>query len=304
MSNKVLVTGANGFVGSWCVRTLLDKGYDVTACVHKNSDRIDHLGIRIVRADLSIKDSINLITEQAENCDVIIHLAADIRVPGDDQSILSNTIGSYNVGILAQKMGCKKVIYLSSLPLIGMPCQVPITENHPIMPLTIYHETKLAGEVILSQLCGDRIVISLRAASPIGYGMNPNNYLSFLMNKAGNNDNISIYGKGKRVQNYIDVRDLCNAFILGMNASHSGTYVLPGYSSISNIDLANKVVSIMKSKSKVVYADKSDIHEDERWILDGTKIQKDLGYIPKYSVDDTIKWIMDEKRVDENSYFF
>lgn len=295
MSKKILVTGANGFIGSWCIRLLLKKGYDVIACIHHNSDRIDQLGVRFIRADISCKDSIDLITKQADNCDVIIHLAADIRVPGDDQSILSNTIGTYNVGILAQKLDCKTVIYLSSLPVIGMPYEIPITEKHPVLPLTVYHETKFAGEVILSQLCSDKIVLSLRAASPIGLGMNPNNYLSFLMNRAEANEKIIIYGKGKRVQNYIDVRDLCDAFLLGINASQSGIYVLPGYSSISNIDLANKVVKIMKSQSTIEYADRLDIHEDERWIPDGTKIKKDLGYIPKHSVDETIRWIMDGK---------
>lgn len=289
---KVLVTGANGFVGSYCVKYLIEHGYNVISLIHHSYNRLVGIDTKIIESDISDRFCINRISEEIGECEFLIHLAADIRVPGDDISIINNELGTYNIGLIARMLNTSKIVYLSSIPLIGVPCQLPINENHPVMPLTIYHETKLAGEVILSQLCSDKIVVSLRAASPIGIGMNPNNYLSFLISCAQANKPITLYGQGQRVQNYIDVRDLCSALLNSLNVGESDTYVLPGYQSISNLELAKRVISITGSNSIVQFAGMPDIHEQEKWILDGSKIKADLGYVPEHPLEETIKWII------------
>ncbi len=190
---------AAGFIGRYVVDALLQEGYEVTALVRKKPKQFDDRVVA-VEADICKEDIEQRTKGLVKKCGTLIHLAADLDMRGSDQTILTNCLGTYHVAGLAKAIGVKRFVYLSSIPVIGVPKDLPITELHPIEPKMLYHITKYAGEQIVRQELSESIqTVILRIPSPIGKGMNPNLYLSFLLRKCQKNETIELYGEGGKI---------------------------------------------------------------------------------------------------------
>lgn len=156
-NKKVLVTGADGFIGSHLVERLVKEGAKVRAFAYYNSfnswgwmdsfpkktlDQID-----VFTGD--IRDPNGVLTA-AQGCDVIFHLAALIGIPfsyhSPDSYVDTNVKGTLNVLQAAKQLGVKKVVHTSTSEVYGTAQQVPITEEHPINPQSPYAATKSAAD--------------------------------------------------------------------------------------------------------------------------------------------------------------
>lgn len=292
MKDNVLVTGAAGFIGRYVVDALLQEGYEVTALVRKKPKQFDDRVV-VVEADICKEDIEQRTKGLVKKCGTLIHLAADLDMRGSDQTILTNCLGTYHVAGLAKAIGVKRFVYLSSIPVIGVPKDLPITELHPIEPKTLYHITKYAGEQIVRQELSESIqTVILRIPSPIGKGMNPNFYLPFLLRKCQKNETIELYGEGKRSQNYIDVRDIASAVLCSISSEKSGLYLIAGKKEITNQKLAFLCRKITGSVSEIVWGRREDPEEENQWVISGEKARKELGFIPRYELAETIRWMI------------
>lgn len=130
----VLVTGGSGFVGSRVVRKLLQRGEEVRCLVRKTSPRgnLDGLGVTLVTGDLQDPASLR---EAVRDVSVVYHVAADYRLWSKDPQELyrSNVDGTRNLLEAAEKAGCERIVYCSSVGALGIPKDgTPGTETTPV----------------------------------------------------------------------------------------------------------------------------------------------------------------------------
>ncbi len=156
-SKKVLVTGADGFIGSHLVEALLGLGCDVRAFVYYNSFSswgwLDTLPPDVIR-DLDvfsgdIRDP-NGVFEAMQGCDVVFHLAALIAIPfsyhSPDSYVDTNIKGTLNVLQAARRLGTERVLITSTSEVYGTAQYAPIDEKHPFQGQSPYSATKIGAD--------------------------------------------------------------------------------------------------------------------------------------------------------------
>jgi dTDP-glucose 4,6-dehydratase len=157
MSRKVLVTGADGFIGSHLAEALVRRGDDVTAFVLYNS--FDSWGwldaapqevrdfLRVYAGD--VRDPV-AVKEAMRGCEVVLHLAALIAIPYSYRAPASyvdtNIKGTLNILEAAREFDTAKVIHTSTSEVYGTARFVPITEEHPLQGQSPYSATKIAAD--------------------------------------------------------------------------------------------------------------------------------------------------------------
>lgn len=154
---KVLVTGADGFIGSHLVEELVRKGYQVKAFVYYNSFNtwgwLDTLSkdvmenVEIFQGD--IRDP-NGVEEAMKDVEAVFHLAALIAIPfsyhSPDTYVDTNIKGTLNVLQAARKLGTKRVLVTSTSEVYGTAQYVPIDEKHPFQGQSPYSATKIGAD--------------------------------------------------------------------------------------------------------------------------------------------------------------
>lgn len=154
---KILVTGADGFIGSHLTETLVRQGRDVRAFVLYNSFNswgwLDHSSSD-VRDDLDvfsgdIRDPHGVRTAM-QGCDAVLHLAALIAIPysyhSPDTYVDTNIKGTLNVLQAARELGVQRVIHTSTSEVYGTARFVPITEDHPLQAQSPYSASKIGAD--------------------------------------------------------------------------------------------------------------------------------------------------------------
>ena len=156
---KILVTGADGFIGSHLVEHLVQEGADVRAFVYYNSFNswgwLDHSPAS-VRQSLDvfsgdIRDAHGVRTAM-KGCDVVLHLAALIAIPysyhSPDTYVDTNVKGTLNVVQAARDLGVERVVHTSTSEVYGTARFVPITEEHPLQGQSPYSASKIGADQI------------------------------------------------------------------------------------------------------------------------------------------------------------
>lgn len=277
----LLITGANGFMGQSIVKNLMGE-FDITATGRQDKSVVPN--VDYVSADFSDTNFVPAFNNH--KFDYIIHVGACVSHDNTNKNLISaNCLGIMNVADLAIKNNAK-IIFISGVPVIGTPIQIPITENHPTNPISVYHASKLFGEYITGIYNG----ISLRIPSPIGVGMPDNKILPVFISNAIKNRDITLMGNGGRIQNYIDVADIANAVrnIINSDKNISGVYNLAGAHSYSNLELAQICIDVCKSHSNIVFSG-TDALENDKWVISTSKAYNDFGFVPKIDIRETIK---------------
>lgn len=156
---KILVTGADGFIGSHLTEALLMRGYDTRAFVYYNSFNswgwLDHLDPELLKSlDVfagDIRDP-HGVREAMKGCDVVLHLAALIAIPysyhSPDTYVDTNVKGTLNVVQAARELGVAKVVHTSTSEVYGTARFVPITEEHPLQGQSPYSASKIGADQI------------------------------------------------------------------------------------------------------------------------------------------------------------
>ncbi|MCH8010403.1 MAG: NAD(P)-dependent oxidoreductase [Candidatus Marinimicrobia bacterium] len=319
---KVLVTGANGFIGSHLVDRLLEKNYEVTALVRETSRLgwLKNKPIRMITGDIRFPDTL---PDVVKDQDAIFHVAGVINGKNYSDYADTNHTGTENLmnAILKHNPSIQKVIYLSSLSTGGPTTpDHPLTEADPSNPLTAYGKTKYAGERVVLDLHDRLNVIAIRP--PVVYGARDLGILGFFQ-LVSKHVRINL-GFRDRYVTMIYVSDLVDALILPIETEiKSGEfyYVSDGTPNRTWLGLQQiiaKALGIWTLKLKVpltplfLYASvmhgyqlltgiKTRINltryrllTQHAWTCDCTKIMNELGYKPKITLEkgifDTVEW--------------
>jgi NAD dependent epimerase/dehydratase len=157
--HTILVTGADGFIGSHLVEALARRGCRVRAMVLYNSfgswGWLDRMGddvrgrVEVVMSD--VRDSA-AVDEAVAGCGVVFHLAALIAIPysyrAPESYVDTNVRGTLNVVQAARRHGVRKVVHTSTSEVYGSARFVPITEDHPLQPQSPYSASKIGADQI------------------------------------------------------------------------------------------------------------------------------------------------------------
>ena len=157
MKDKILITGINGFVGNE-VANLLCNQYDVWG-IGRQSYSKNPLHTSYEQVDLTDEKSM-LDYASRHRFDHIVHCAASLSFNDTKTLFDANIAGVYNLLKVADMTGVKSIVYISSLPVIGVPLVLPITESHPVNPRTNYHLSKYRGIVASKQSTSQRNLVA------------------------------------------------------------------------------------------------------------------------------------------------
>ena len=310
---RILVTGGAGYIGSFMTNRLLDNGYNVFVIDSLEKGHIDAIDKRAAfeQGDLKNIEFIEKLFRR-ESFDAIMHFAGYISVEESvkkpDLYYKNNVDGSRNLISAALRIGkIDKFIFSSTAAVYGNPLEVPIPEDHPKNPTSPYGKTKLEVEEMLKSFQKDGLnFVILRyfnaAGAAIDGGMgekhNPETHIIPLAIKAAiERSEFSLYGTdyntpdGTCIRDYIHVIDLVEAHILAFEKlkKEKGGFFYnvgtgKGYSNKEVIEMIKKVLA-KDLKVKVAGRRSGD---PEVLVADPTKIQKELGFKPKYSDLETI----------------
>ena len=302
MSEKVLITGAAGFIGYNFAKYMLARGYEVIAVDNlsrgsKNKfEELKENGCDTYVTDIRDTEKISIILRNTRPS-FIVHLAALISVQESflypEEYFDVNVIGTLKLLKTLYDHQINRMVYISSAAVYGNPLDLPIKENHPTLPLSPYGLTKLAGEHltrILSSRFGVEFVI-LRLFNVYGPGQNPLNPYSGVISKfvynALRKENLVIFGDGNQSRDFIHVQDVVRAIELSLKTENTNEiYNIGSGKQVTINELAKKIVQVV-GEGKIIYT-KTREGDIKHSYADISKAKDKLGFKPKINIEEGI----------------
>lgn len=293
----ILITGATGFIGRYLVEELLKENYEVGIFVHKippTKDRLSNKNVKIFKVNITKEEDFSIILKDIE-IEVVFHLAAYIP-PNDSNSYLKkcievNCIGTQNLLKFCYERKVQKIINSSTVSVYGkVTGSCKLKEECALRPLTFYGMSKLMGEFLCEKYRTDfnLNIISLRYSSVYGLGQNVFTVLPIFIDKSIKNQNIVIFGKAIKVQDFVYVKDVVSANLCALKTNISGTYNIGSGLGTNVVELAKTIIKVFRSKSMIVF-DKTKPEDNSQITMDISKTEKDLGYRPHYDLESGLK---------------
>ena len=309
---KVLITGGAGFIGSHLSEALLKKGHEVCVIDNLSTGNIENIKHLEKKPNFEfIYDSIlnyKMVERAMQDISFVFHFAASVGVKyileNQVESIITNVRGTEIILDIASKKGCG-VMIASSSEVYGKNDYGKLSEEgNRIMGATNVHRWSYATSKALDEYLGFafwrekeipvKIIRLFNVCGPKQTGMYGMVLPRFVEN-ALNNKPIYVYGDGKQIRSFTHVNDAVDAIIRVFESKKAvgQVYNIGSENEISIWDLAVKVKDTLKSFSEIVFKSYSDVYpqgfEDmKRRVPDITKIKRELGFIPKYSIEDII----------------
>ena len=323
---RVLITGASGFIGSFIVEEALQRGMEVWAAVRKSSSREWLQDDRIHFIELNLSSENDLKNQLKDHVfDYVVHAAGVTKCLKKEQFYQVNTEGTRHLvhALLALQMPLKRFVYLSSLSIFGAIREelpyLPIREDDEPQPNTEYGKSKLVAEDILEAVADKLPYVILR---PTGvYGPREKDY--FLMVKSIQSHTDFSVGFKRQDITFVYVKDVVQAVFLAMERGKSGrcyflsdgqVYQSSTFSDLIIRELGNpwclrikapiwvlRVVTFfgeqvgrITGKISALNNDKYHILKQRNWQCDIQPAIDELGYQPQYQLErgvkETVAW--------------
>lgn len=311
-NKKILVTGADGFIGSHLVEALLKEGCRVKAFVYYNSfnswgwlDTLPKGKIKDVEIFSGDVRDANGVRTAAKGMDVIFHLAALIGIPfsyhSPDSYIDTNIKGTLNILQASRDLNIKRVVVTSTSEVYGTARYVPIDEKHPFQGQSPYSASKIGADRIAESFYrsfGLPVVIA-RPFNTYGPRQSARAVIPTIITQLLSGSKEVKLGSIHPTRDLNYVQDICRGFLaLGRCDEAVGREVNIGSGQeISIGGLAKTIISIINPKAKIVSEDlrkRPEKSEVERLICNNSLIHKLTGWKPEVSLKDglikTIDW--------------
>lgn len=313
INKKVLVTGAEGFIGSHLTEKLLELGAKVTALVQYNSfnnwgwiDTFDNnikKEIEVYTGDIREYDNISKVVKGK---DVVLHLAALIAIPYSYQSpaayVRTNVEGTLNVMEACKVHNIQKVVHTSTSEVYGTAIYAPIDENHPLQGQSPYSASKIGADKMAESYYRSFgvPVATIRPFNTYGPRQSARAVIPTIISQILSGKKVIKLGALLPKRDLTFVKDTANGFIKMAEADESiGQVINIGNNSeISIGDLADRIVSLtgmdvaIECDEDRIRPEKSEVN---RLWCNNSKAAEILGWKPEYTLDvglsETIKWI-------------
>ena len=328
---KILITGADGFIGSHLVELLVKRGYGVKAfCFYNSSGSWGWLDT----LEKEIKDEIDVclgdirdqefVRNAAKGCSEIYHLAALIAIPysytAPSSYIDTNIHGTLNIVQAARELNIDRVIHTSTSETYGTAQFVPISENHPLVGQSPYAASKIgADQIALSFWRSFETPISvIRPFNTYGPRQSARAVIPTIITQIASGNKIIKLGSTTPTRDFNFVDDTCSAYLSIAKSSKSIGKVINVASKfeISIGETANLIATVMNSQIEIEIDNKRFRPKDSevnRLFGDNSLIKEITDWEPKYGgldgfksgLEKTANWFSDPKnlsRYKPNSY--
>ena len=308
---KVLITGADGFIGSHLTEMLFNEGHKVRALSQYNS--FNNWGWL---ENLSCKDEIEIVSgdirdpfycnEIMSDIDTVFHLAALIAIPysysAPHSYIETNIQGTLNICEASVKNNVEKVIHTSTSEVYGTAMYVPINEEHPLQPQSPYSASKIGADAIAMSFYNsfDLPVSVVRPFNTYGPRQSARAVIPSIIIQIATGEKKIKLGDTSPTRDFNYVTDTCNGFIKLANSDEAvGQVVNIGSNEeISILDTFNLIKELMKSDVELVVDEqriRPSSSEVFRLWCDNRKINELTGFVPEVSIEEgltrTISWL-------------
>tara|TARA_Y100000031_G_C8216599_1_gene383704 strand:+ start:563 stop:1579 length:1017 start_codon:yes stop_codon:yes gene_type:complete len=322
-NKKILVTGADGFIGSHLTEELVRMAGDVRAFVFYNSFNswgwLDHSEPEIRKnVDIfagDIRDPHGVKTAMT-GCDMVMHLAALIGIPysfhSPDTYVDTNVKGTLNVVQAARELGIEKVVHTSTSEVYGTAQFVPITEDHPLQSQSPYSASKIgADQIALSfHRSFDTPVAVIRPFNTYGPRQSARAVIPTIITQIADRDGKIKMGSVHPTRDFSYVADTVHGFIKIAESKQSiGEVINIGSNfEVSISDTVKMIADLMKVDIEVETEDqrlRTEKSEVERLWADNEKAKKLTAWEPQYSGKDgfkrglieTVEWFTDPENL-------
>ena len=298
---NVLITGGAGYVGCVLTPLLLAAGHRVTVydILYYGAGGLPAAdNLRVIEGD--IRDRAALARAVAGQ-DAVIHLACISNDPSFDLDPGLSTSVNFEcfepMVVTAREAGVRRFIYCSSSSVYGVSDAPDVTEDHPLVPLTLYNEFKGKCEPLLFRhMADDFTCVTIRPATVCGYSprMRLDLSVNILTNHAVTNGRITVFG-GAQLRPNLHIADMADLYKLLLEVPHEkihGETFNAGYQNQSIADIARAVRTVVMEE----FPEKGDIDivttpsDDPRsYHINSEKIRRVLGFQPQRSVEDAVR---------------
>ena len=297
---NVLITGGAGYVGTVLAPQLVAKGYDVTVydIMYYGCELKAGPGLRMIDGD--IRDTARF-RDACRGVDAVIHLACISNDPSFElDEELSRTI-NYDcfepMVIAAKEQGVRRFIYASTSSVYGVSDKPDVTEDHPLVPLTLYNRYKgLCEPLLFKHQSPEFVCVTIRPATICGYSprMRLDLSVNILTNHAINTGRITVFG-GEQLRPNLHIQDVCDLYALLLEIRDdaiAGETFNAGYQNHSIIDIAKIVRDVVqeefpeKGEIDIVTTPTNDIRS---YHINSDKIARKLGFRPKRGIEDAVR---------------
>ncbi len=323
-NKTMLVTGADGFIGSHLTEMLLNEGYKVRALSQYNSfnnwgwlEGINHPNLEVVTGD--VRDP-HYCKHISRDVDTIFHLAALIAIPysyiAPDSYVDTNVKGTLNICQAAKENGVRRVLVTSTSEVYGTAKYVPIDENHPKQPQSPYSATKIGADAMAMSFYNafELPVVIVRPFNTYGPRQSARAIIPTIITQIANGATEIKLGDLTPTRDFNYVTDTCRGFIqladcdeaIGQEVNVCSNY------EISMRDTLNLIADIMGKDVKFI-EDTQRLRPKNSEVFrlwgDNAKIKGLTGFEPQYDIrrglEETIKWFTCEdnlKKYKSNIY--
>jgi len=300
--DHILITGGAGYVGSLLVPQLLDLGYQVTVydSLIFGDDFLPKKNTRLSIIEGDIRDTAYF-ARACQGVDTVISLAC---ISNDASFVLDEALStSINLDafepmvIAAKKAGVNRFIYASSSSVYGVSSQKNVTEEHPLIPLTLYNKYKGMCEPLLFKHMDDQFTcVAIRPATICGYAPRLRLDLSvnILTNHAISNNKIVVFG-GDQLRPNLHIQDMCDLYKLLLTVPKekiAGETFNAGYENMSIRDIATLVKEVVEQEfpeKAPLAVEVMESNDNRSYHINSDKIKCALGYAPKRTVGDAVR---------------
>ena len=313
---NVLVTGADGFIGSHLTEMLLEEGYKVKALSYYNSfnnwgwlDNLKHPNLEVISGDVRDPHFCKYISE---GVDIIFHLAALIAIPysyiAPDSYVDTNVKGTLNICQAAKGNGVKKVVVTSTSEVYGTAQYVPIDEKHPKQPQSPYSASKIGADMMAMSFYNafELPVMVVRPFNTYGPRQSARAIIPTIISQIANGKKEIKLGDLTPTRDFNFVKDTCRGFIelSKCDAAIGQEINIASNSEISMRNTLELIAKLMNSDVKFI-EDTQRLRPKNSEVFrlwgDNAKIKSLIGFEPAYSLEEglteTINWFLDQNNL-------
>jgi len=311
MTNKVLVTGGAGFIGSTLTRKLLDKDNRVTVLDDLSTGLKENLPksnrLKLIEGDLR---DFNLVTKTIRGHSYVIHLAAQAFIPFSYQMPLQvaevNALGSINIFKACSESKVKRLVHISSSEVYGSAQHVPMNEEHPLKPYSTYSVAKVAADLWAQTFFLEHKlpVVILRPFNTFGPRESLPYFIPEMIRQCLKEPVVRV-GNLETSRDFTYIEDTANAMIKALETENiEGEIINIGTGKTHKM---KEILALIKTETgtenKQVALDKNRLRprDVETLVTDNSKARKLLGWTPKTTFEEgiqkTIQWYEDNSQL-------
>ena len=315
--SKYLITGGAGFIGSNFIKYMLDKyPNDYFVCLdlltyasslESLEEVMNHNNFKFVHGDICDRDLVNTLFKN-EKFDYVVNFAAESHVDRsfiyEDLFYKTNVLGTKVLLDASVKYKVKRFHQISTDEVYGeLPLEInefSFNELSALNPTSPYSKSKAEADLLVLE-CFSKYNLDCtisRCTNNFGIYQHPEKLIPKVVKMALNKEDITLYGDGKNVRDWIHVTDHCVAVDLIIHKGTSGEIYNVG----ANVELANyvivhRILKVLDIKDFNIVYTKGRIYDDKRYALDCSKIKNVLGWNSiinfEESFNETVYWYKD-----------